>query len=133
MRQTNMQSAKNTVFFSAMLILLMLSASAIAQKRDKENGKGRENVANLPEVIWHDPGDIASLNLLYGAGGKEDAPDPNGQFTFIKEDMKGTSPKFDVKDDQGVEWKVKLGQEPQSETAASRPMWAAGYFVDEDY
>src|SRR5260370_3758133 len=47
--------------------------------------------------------------------------------------MKGTSPKFDVKDDQGVEWKVKLGQEPQSETAANRLMWAAGYFVDEDY
>jgi len=133
MRQTNMQSAKTTLFFSAILMLLMLSASATAQKTDQEKGKERENVANLPEVIWRDPGDVASLNLLYGAGGKEDAPDPNGQFTFIKEDMKGTSPKFDVKDEQGVEWKVKLGQEPQSETAASRLMWAAGYFVDEDY
>jgi len=128
-----MQSAKNTLFFSAILMVLMLSASATAQKKDKEKGKDRENVADLPEVIWRDPGDVASLNLLYGAGGKEDAPDPNGQFTFIKEDMKGTSPKFDVKDDQGVEWKVKLGQEPQSETAATRLMWAAGYFVDEDY
>jgi hypothetical protein len=84
-------------------------------------------------VIWRDSGDVAALNLLYGVGGKEHAPDPNGQFTFVKEDMKGTSPKFDVKDDQGVEWKVKLGQEPQSETAANRLMWAAGYFVDEDY
>ena len=36
-------------------------------------------------------------------------------------------------DEQGVLWKVKLGQEPQSETAATRLLWAAGYFVDEDY
>ena len=28
---------------------------------------------------------------------------------------------------------MKLGQEPQSETAATRLLWAAGYFVDEDY
>ena len=44
-----------------------------------------------------------------------------------------TSPKFDITDQQGVEWKVKLGEEPQSETAATRLLWAAGYFVDEDY
>ena len=47
--------------------------------------------------------------------------------------MEGTSPKFDVEDEQGVRWRVKLGQEPQSETAATRLLWAAGYFVDEDY
>ena len=87
----------------------------------------------LPALIWRDPGDVASLNLLYGAGGKEDAPDPNGQFTFVKEDLEATSPKFEVKDDRGVEWRVKLGQEPQSETAATRFLWAAGYFVDDDY
>ena len=47
--------------------------------------------------------------------------------------MNGTSPKFDVEDEKGVEWKVKLGEEPQAETAATRLLWAAGYFVDEDY
>jgi hypothetical protein len=30
---------------------------------------------------------LASLNLFYGAGGKRHAPDPNGAFTFVKEDM----------------------------------------------
>ena len=30
-------------------------------------------------------------------------------------------------------WKVKLGEEARSETAASRLLWAAGYVVDEDY
>jgi hypothetical protein len=126
-----MQPARARPYFTALLMFLMLSASLTAQKKDKE--KEKENAANLPLVIWRDPGAVASLNLLYGAGGKEHAPDPNGQFTFVKEDAQGTSPKFDIKDDQGVEWKVKLGQEPQSETAANRLMWAAGYFVDEDY
>jgi hypothetical protein len=88
---------------------------------------------SLRAVIWRDPGRVASLNLLYGAGGKQHAPDARGTFTFLKEDPLATSPKFDVVDRQGVEWKVKLGQEPQSETAAARFMWAAGYFVDEDY
>ena len=124
-----MQPAKTRMCFTVMLMFLMLSASLTAQKKEKEN----ENAANLPLVIWRDPGAVASLNLLYGGGGKDHAPDPNGKFTFVKEDSQGTSPKFDVKDDQGVEWKVKLGQEPQSETAANRLMWAAGYFVDEDY
>jgi hypothetical protein len=130
-----MQPAKARLFFTVMLTVSMSAAILTAQEKgkhkDKENEK--ENAANLPLVIWRDPGDVASLNLLYGAGGQEHAPDPNGKFTFVKEDMNGTSPKFDVKDDQGVEWKVKLGQEPQSETAANRLMWAAGYFVDEDY
>jgi hypothetical protein len=112
------------------LMLLTLSVSLTAQKKGKD--KEKEGAPNLPEVIWRDPGDIASLNLIYGAGGKEHAPDPAGKFTFVKEDMEGTSPKFDVEDDQGVRWRVKLGQEPQSEIAATRFLWAAGYFVDED-
>jgi hypothetical protein len=96
------------------------------------NQQTRGNTS-LRAVIWRDPGRVASLNLLYGAGGRQHAPDPKGRFTFLKEDTLATSPKFDVVDRQGVEWKVKLGEEPQSETAAARFLWAAGYFVDEDY
>jgi hypothetical protein len=76
---------------------------------------------------------MASLDLMYGAGGKAHAPDPTGTFTFIREDPAGSNPKFEVADGQGVEWKVKLGQEPQPETATTRFLWAAGYFADEDY
>jgi hypothetical protein len=128
-----MRPTKARLYFTVimMMLLLVLSASFAAQKKSKDKDKG--NPANLPEVIWRDPGDVPSLNLLYGAGGKEHAPDPNGKFTFVKEDKQGTSPKFDIKDEQGVQWRVKLGQEPQSETAATRLLWAAGYFVDEDY
>lgn len=83
------------------------------------------------EGLWRDQGKIGSLNLFYGPGGKQHQP--AGPFTFIKEDKEGTSPKFDVVDHQGVHWKVKLGEETKSETAATRLVWAAGYFTDEDY
>jgi hypothetical protein len=113
-----------------LLMLFALSASITGQKP----GINKETqAANLSAVIWRDPGNVRSLNLIYGAGGKEDAPNPSGPFTFVKEDSEATSAKFDVKDDHGVEWRVKLGEEPQSETAATRFVWAAGYFVDEDY
>ena len=58
---------------------------------------------------------------------------PRGSFTFIEEDLKGTQPKFVVRDVDGVKWTVKLGSEARPETAASRLIWAAGYFANEDY
>lgn len=82
-------------------------------------------------ALWTDRGDIRSLNLLYGPGGKEHSP--AGKFTFVEEDKKGTAPKFEIVDERGVHWKAKLGEEVKSETAATRLVWAAGYFTDEDY
>jgi hypothetical protein len=114
-----------------MLVLVALPTSSTAQKNEEDKAKG--NVVDRPAVIWRDPGDIASLNLFYGAGGKGHAPDPNATFTFVSEDMQATTPKFDVEDEQGIVWKVKLGEEAEAETAATRFLWAAGYFVDEDY
>jgi hypothetical protein len=123
----------NTLRSYALLILAIaaLSVGVSAQKISKSTTKA--DAASLPERIWQDPGDMASLNLLYGSGGKALAPDPAGTFVFDKEDAAGTSPKFEVTDGQGVVWKVKLGPEAQPETAATRFLWAAGYFVDEDY
>jgi hypothetical protein len=116
------------------IVLLALVVGAGPLSADKPGtGKHAKDAAGLRAVIWRDPGRMASLNLLYGAGGKGHAPDPRGTFRFLKEDPLATSPKFDVVDRQGVEWKVKLGEEPRSETSAARFMWAAGYFVDEDY
>jgi len=82
-------------------------------------------------VIWHDRGDASSLDLAGGAGGK--AREPGTNFKFIKESQGGSSPKFEVEDEKGARWQVKLGGEAQSETAATRLLWAAGYFVDENY
>ena len=93
-----------TLCATLMLAAAALSAGVTAQKKDV--GAGKADAATLPERIWRDPGDMASLDLTYGAGGKVHAPDPTGTFTFVSEDPLATSPKFDIADGQGVEWKV---------------------------
>ncbi|MEO8099376.1 MAG: hypothetical protein ABI811_16855 [Acidobacteriota bacterium] len=82
-------------------------------------------------ALWRDPTDITSRDLMYGQGGKAHAP--AGTLVFVEEDPDGNSPKFVVKDSQGVKWKVKLGAEVRPETAATRLIWAAGFMTDEDY
>ena len=84
-----------------------------------------------PVVIWQERGDASALDLVGGPGGK--AHEPGNVLQFIEESDSGTSPKFEVEDEHGVRWKVKLGEEAKSETAATRLLWAAGYVVDEDY
>ena len=125
-----------------MLVMLALSVPLSAQKRTKgeKREERRERSADWPARICRDADDIEALNLFYGAGGAEHAPDPAGPYRFVREDLNGTSPKFDVEDARGVQWRVKLDSdrgerhnEPQAETAATRLLWAAGYFVDEDY
>jgi hypothetical protein len=102
------------------------------EKKEQQRKKGAA-VPRLKAVIWHPTIDVNQLNLFYGAGSKEDGRRPDAKYKFKKEDMNGTSPKFDVEDDHGIKWRVKLGQEPRAETAATRLLFAAGYFVDEDY
>jgi hypothetical protein len=38
-----------------------------------------------------------------------------------------------IEDRKGVRWKVKLGEEAKPETAATRLLWAVGYFADVTY
>jgi hypothetical protein len=89
------------------------------------------NTLEGPPVLWRDPTNIGSRDLYFGPGGKRHQP--VGPFYFEKEVTTGSQPKFDVIDAAGVRWNVKLGLEAQPETAASRLLWAAGYFSNEDY
>jgi hypothetical protein len=82
-------------------------------------------------VLWREP-DVASLNLFDGPGGPEGGPDLS-QLTFVKEEKGGWSKKYRVKDAKGRVWVAKLGREAQSETAATRLIWAAGYMVETTY
>src|SRR5215467_2691803 len=82
-------------------------------------------------ILWREPADISSRNLLYGSGGR--AHQPAGAFTFVEEDRQGSNPKFDVRDENGVKWKVKLGPEASPEVVATRLVWAVGYYANEDY
>lgn len=82
-------------------------------------------------ILWKDPGDIGSRNLLYGSGGEQHQP--HGTMAFIDEDHAGTNPKFYVRDQDGTKWTAKMGVEAKPETAAAHLLWAVGYFTDEDY
>jgi hypothetical protein len=98
---------------------------------DAAGDKRDQGVAEGPAVFWHEPGDIASRDLFYGPGGRQH--EPHGPFTFTKEDLDGTNPKFVVRDRDGVKWKVKLGEEARPETVAARLVSAVGFYANEDY
>ncbi len=82
-------------------------------------------------LMRSDSPDIEHLDLYGGPGGRQDQP--RGVMTYLDEDLNGTNPKFRVIDGRGTKWTVKLGPEARPETAASRLVWAAGYFANEDY
>lgn len=117
----------------SLLLILSLCMPVSAQQADGKKSKSEKKAAaaKAPPVLWRDPGDIASRDLRYGPG----SPDrmPKGRLTFVEEDMTGVNPKFDVRDEAGVLWRVKPGAEARAETAATRLLWAMGYFADEDY
>jgi len=122
------------ILLALLTLLLIGSPGAGAGKRKSPAGGERDRAAaaaNGQALIWRQPENISSRDLFWGPGGKEHAP--RGVFTFVKEDMNGTNPKFDVTDQDGVRWKVKMGVEARSENAADRIVWAAGYFTNEDY
>jgi hypothetical protein len=112
-------------------LLGVFSVALCAQNRYKTAKETAAGPGTATPVLWREPGDIASRNLFYGPGGMEHAPHP--PFTFEKEDPKGSNPKFDVRDQDGVKWKVKLGTEAKPETVATRLVWSIGYFTNEDY
>lgn len=110
----------------------------VAQEKSKNNKavKEKPRVVDSSEghpVLWIEPPSIESLDLFYGSGGSEGAPDPTGKFTYVGDDSKGTQKKIYVKDDKDREWTVKFGTEARPETAAARFVWAMGYHTDEDY
>ena len=108
---------------SVLALSLLLSTSAQPAKR----------TATMKEAatLWRQPSDIKTRNLLFGPGGQ--AGQPRAPFTFVEEDRGGSNPKFVVRDAGGVRWKVKLGEEARPETAATRLLWAVGYFTDVTY
>jgi hypothetical protein len=115
-------------FFAALILSLPMVAASNGGKTTR-NQSGSEGEG--PAVLWSEPQSIPKRDLFYGPGGKDHVP--KGTFTFVAEDMNGSNPKFDVVDEAGVKWTVKLGEEARPETAAARIVWAVGYFANEDY
>lgn len=82
-------------------------------------------------VLWQDPGNVESLDLVWGVGGEGDQPRP--PFQFVEESLSGTTPKVKVKDAKGTEWVVKFGEEAKPSAFATRLAWACGYNVEVEY
>lgn len=106
--------------------------SASSEKKSETAWQINEEITHARRIeLWRAPRDIRSRNLFWGQGGKEHGPPTF--YTFIKEDLNGTTPKLKVRDESGAEWRIKLGVETRSETAASRLVWAVGYSVNQFY
>jgi hypothetical protein len=114
----------------ALVILMTLIGASVsdAKKHKSKNDKPPAGKA----VLWREPADIRQRNLYLGPGGEAMRPDLR-HVVLIEEDTSGTSKKYRVRDASGREWIAKLGKEAQSETAATRLLWAAGYYTDVDY
>ncbi len=110
------------------VLALVAPHAALGQKDDK---KKKQPPTGTP-VLWREQSDAASLNLLHGPGGEAMRPDIS-KLTFIREETGGYSKKYRVKDAAGRTWVAKIGKEAQSETAASRLVWAAGYQAEITY
>jgi hypothetical protein len=126
-----MNKVQRVLTASLTVLVLDLVTAGAASKKSTAGEEKAGIEAQGPAVLWRDPGNIATRNLYYGPGGQ--AHEPRGTFTFDKEDMQGSNPKFDVIDQDGVKWKVKMGDEARPETVASRLVWSVGYLTNEDY
>jgi len=125
-----MNMHRNLLSLGVALIPLSLLTAGEKNSSSAE-AKSDEITTREVSVLWERPVDISSQNVFYGPGGAEH--EPRGVFTFLEEDLEGTNPKIVVRDQSGVKWTVKLGAEARPETAATRLVWAVGYFANEDY
>jgi len=83
--------------------------------------------------LWENPRDIGTRDLYNGPWGAKHAPDPNVEYTFVRNKETGVNPGVVVTDPQGREWHVKQpphdhsGAEGPVEVVLSRVLSAAGY------
>ena len=112
-------------------VLLLLSAQVLFAQGDKKKDKPVVP-ADATAVLWREPANISSQDLLNGPWGNAVKPDLSS-VTFEKEGGPGYSVKYDVVDGAGRKWVVKVGNEARPETAAVRLLSAVGYATEVNY
>jgi len=111
---------------TAALALLSVQYSVAEAQKPKPIPRG------VP-VLWNAPNDIRSRNLFLGPGGEAMKPDLSS-ITLLEEDKGGYSgTKYRIRDGAGREWVAKVSKESQSEVAAVRLLWAAGFETEINY
>ena len=125
---------KSTYWSVCLILLLLAQPFAFASQDNKDSKKNKDEKKELvgKPVMWKDPTDLESRNLVLGAGGEEMKPDVS-TLTFIEQKTGGFSTKYRVKDAKGNEWVAKIGKEAQTDTAANRLLWALGYETEIAY
>jgi hypothetical protein len=113
------------------LSLIFLVASTLPDQAHGAKDKKKKSYTGTP-VLWREPADIESRNLLLGAGGEGMKPNLTS-ITFIEKKKGGHSTKYLVRDGDGNEWVAKVGKEAQTDTAANRLLWAVGYETEIAY
>jgi hypothetical protein len=111
-------------------VAVLLSVGAAGPQCDDDSNT-RPGAGSGTRRLWRDPGNIARKNLYWGNTSPSRAPRP--PFRFLAEDSKQSQPKIEVRDARGEKWKVKFGEEVHAEVAATRLVWAFGYFAEETY
>ncbi|MGH9824535.1 MAG: hypothetical protein ACREDR_14940, partial [Blastocatellia bacterium] len=103
-----MPKPKRVLLLSLFLLVAVFGSSAYGaagagvQKKHKAAEKAADETSDDgTPVMWNDPGNIQSLDMYYGIGGKDGAPDPSSKFTFVRRSTHGTSKKIIVQDDKG--------------------------------
>lgn len=111
---------------TVLVVVLLIALPVYPQSR--RNSKDDTSLKGTP-VLWRDHGDASALDLFRGTGMRPDLR----RLTFLKEEKGGWSTKYRVRDASGRVWVAKIGKEAQSETAAARLLWAAGYMTEMVY
>ena len=114
---------------SLAFILVAVTSSLTPAAPAPQDGGRR---AKGTPILWREHRAPASLDLYWGQGGRRLRPDLS-RLTFIEEEKGGFSTKYRVRDASGRVWVAKIGKEAQSETAATRLLWAAGYMTETTY
>src|SRR5215467_13616583 len=121
-----------TLVTTVLVLVLVFCGALVSAQKAKKKKEPKPMPAEAQAVLWREPTDIASRDLFLGEGGEAMKPDL-GNVTFVRDETRSFSTKYRVKDGAGKEWVVKIGAEAQPETAATRLVWAAGYYTDITY
>jgi hypothetical protein len=116
-RLTGVSAAAALVFVSMEIPGIALHASPPSQAPAQVSLAG----------LWSAPDDVATRDLFFGRGGAALVPSNDAEYEVIGHDTTGYSSGYEVRDQQGRKWDVKLGNEAQPELVASRVLWAIGY------
>ena len=116
----------------AIIAALGLIPVALAQQHLNKGDVPKPIPADAKAQLWREPTDIASRNLFWGSGGEGMKPDLSN-VTFIRDETRSYSKRWRLRDGAGNEWVAKFGKEAQSEAAATRLVWAAGYYTNDVY